>query len=193
MSEQISDGSGKGYLAKVDSENRLFTYSKSASIQHVISDGDENAYQVVGSATLSSGTVTVLHITNDDTDKNMIVTYIRHQVIGATGGTAFPNSSNYFTIRLTRTYSSGGSAVVPVNVFSGSGKTAKVSCYDSGPTLAGTGLEIDRWYTKSDGDMNTFSKEGALIIPPNKTMEVSYIGDMTGGVIYARISFIMGA
>jgi len=41
--------------------------------------------------------------------------------------------------------------------------------------------------------MNTFNKEGALIIPPNQTMEVSYIGDRTGGTIYTRISFIMGS
>jgi len=190
--EQIKDGTGKGYLARVDSDNRLRTYAKSASIQHVVSEHEEEAYQVIGIATLSAGTVVALHIKNISSG-NMVVTYLRHQVVGATGGTSFPNTSNYFTIGLGRTYSSGGSLVTPVNVFGGSGNTAEVTAYQADPTLAGTAQEIDRWYTKSDGDMNTFNKEGALIIPPNQTMEVSYVGDRTGGTIYTRVSFIMGS
>ena len=130
---------------------------------------------------------------NTSSNSNMVITYLRHQVVGATGGTSFPNTSNYFTVGLTRTYASGGSTATPVNVFGGSGNTAEVTAYQSGPTLSGTAQEIDRWYTKSDGDMNTFNKEGALIIPPNQTMEVSYVGDRTGGTIYARISFIIGS
>ena len=190
--EQIKDGTGKGYLARVDSDNRLRTYAKSASIQHVVSEHEEEAYQVIGIATLSAGTVVALHIKNIS-NTNMVVTYLRHQVVGATGGTSFPNTSNYFTVGLTRTYSSGGSVVTPVNVFGGSGNQAEVTAYHGDPTLAGTAQEIDRWYTKSDGDMNTFNKEGALIIPPNQTMEVSYVGDRTGGTIYTRVSFIMGS
>lgn len=187
----IKDGTGKGYLAKVNEENLLMTYAKSASLQHFVSEHNEEAYQVIGVATLSSGTVVVLHITNNS-DKNMIITYLRHQVVGATGGTTFPNANNYFSIMLGRTYSTGGVVATSVNMFAGSGNTSKVTTYQTDPTLTGTGLEIDRWYTKADGDMNTFNKEGALIIPPNKTMEISYIGDNTGGTIYARISFIMG-
>ena len=192
MPDMIKDGTGTAFLARVDSDHRLRTYAKSASIQHVVSEHEEGAYQVIGIATLSAGTVVALHIKNISSG-NMVVTYLRHQVVGATGGTSFPNTSNYFTIGLGRTYSSGGSAATPVNVFGGSGNTAEVTAYQADPTLAGTALEIDRWYTKADGDMNTFNKEGALIIPPNQTMEVSYIGDRTGGTIYTRISFIMGS
>jgi hypothetical protein len=193
MGNMILDGTGHGFKARVDGDHRLRTYSKSASIQHVVSEHEQEAYQVIGTATLSSGTVTVLHIKNISSDTNMVVTYLRHQVIEATGGTSFPNASNYFSVRLMRTYSSGGSTATPVNVFGGSGNTAEVTCYQNGPTLVGTAKEIDRWYTKADGDMNTFNKEGALLIPPNQTMEVSYVGDRTGGTVYARISFIMGS
>ncbi len=193
MPDMIKDGTGSGFLAAVDSNNRLRTYAKSASIQHVVSEHDEEAYQLIGVATLNTGTIPVLHITNNDSEKNMVITYVRHQVVGASGGTSFPNDSNYFSVSLGRTYVSGGSLAVPVNVFSGSGNTPKITAYQAEPTLAGTSNEIDRWYTKSDGDMNTFSKEGALIIPPNKTMEISYVGDKTSGTIYARISFIMGS
>lgn len=188
----ILDGTGNAYKAKVGSDHRLRTYSKSASIQHVESEANEQAYQVIGLASLAATTVSVLHITNNDASRLMIVTYIRHQVIGASGGTAFPNESNYFQVGLGRTYNSGGSEAIPVNVSSGSGNTANIIAYQGGPTLDGTIKEIDRWYTKSDGDMNTFNKEGALIIQPNNTMEISYTGNHTSGGIYGRISFIMG-
>ncbi len=192
MGDTILDGTGDGHFAKVGADHRLRTYSKAASIQHVVSEDDQNAFQVIGTANLSAATVVVLHLTNNDTSENAIVTYLRHQIIAASGGTAFPNVSNYFRIAVGRMYSSGGTVATPVNVFSGSGKTTKVTCYQGGPTLTGTANEIDRWYTKADGDMNTFNKEGALIIPPNKTMEIAYVGDHTGGICYGRISFIMG-
>jgi hypothetical protein len=191
MSDTIRDGTGKGFLAKVNFENRVMVASKAASIQHVVSSNDEDAYQVIGTANLAATTVVVLHLTNNDSEKNAVVTYLRHQIINASGGTAFPNSSNYFRIALGRTYSSGGSAATPVNVYSGSGTTAKVTCYQAAPTLTGTANEIDRWYTKDDGDMNTFNKEGSLIIPPNKTIEIAYVGNHTSGICYGRISFIM--
>ena len=187
----IEDGTGSGMSAKVNSDNRLYTYAKAASIQHVISEMNQDAYQVIGLANLTAGTVIVMHLTNNDSAKNAVVTYIRHQVINAAGGTAFPNEDNYFSVSLGRTYASGGDAATPVNVFSGSGNTPKVTVYQSDPTLAGTANEIDRWYTKADGDMNTFNKEGALIIPPNKTLEISYVGDHTSGLLYARLSFVM--
>ena len=190
---KIQDGTGSGKWAKVDGDNRLSVYAKSASIQHVVSEHEQEAYQVIGTASLSSGTVTVLHIKNISQDKNMVVTYVRHQLVGASGGTSFPNTSNYFSVSLGRTYDSGGAVATPVNVFSGSGHTAEVTAYQDSPTLAGTASEIDRWYTKSDGDMNTFNKEGALIIPPNATMEINYVGDQTSGTIYARLSFIIGS
>ena len=191
MSENIVDGSGKGYSAKVGEDNRLWVNSKSGSIQHSNSSVEKQAYQLIGVASLISGTVTVLHIKNTDSVRNLVVTYLRHQVVGCSGGTTFPNASNYFSVRLGRTYSSGGAEAVPVNVNAGSGNTADLIAYQGGPTLAGTAKEIDRWYTKADGDMNTFNKEGALILPPNTTLEVSYIGDQTAGTVYARISFIM--
>ena len=189
--DTIRDGKGSGALAEVGSDNKLRVSAKSSSIQHSISVKEKQAYQVIGTATLSATTVVVLHVKNISSALNMVVTYLRHQVVGASGGTAFPNSSNYFSVGLRSIYNSGGTEVIPVNVNAGSGNTAQVTAYGNGPILTGHSKEIDRWYTKADGDMNTFNKEGSLVIPPNSTMEVSYTGDQTGGLVYARISFIM--
>ena len=190
MPDSISDGRSRN-TAHVDIENRLWVNAKSSSIQHVISSVDQDAYQVSGSATLSSGTVVALHIINNDPNKNMTITYLRHQIIGASGGTDFPNANNWFSARLGRSYSADGSVVLPVNMFGGSGNAAAITTYEGNPTLTGTAFEFDRWYTKADGDMNTYNKEGALIIPPNRTIELSYVGDRTSGIIHTRISFTM--
>jgi hypothetical protein len=191
MPDMVRDGKGRGYLAGVDKKNRLQTRSVAESIQHNISVDNEEAYQCIGTATLAAATVVGLHIKNTSVTKNMIVTYIRHQIIDQSGGTAIPNASNYFRVALGRTYSATGSTATPVNIFSGSGNQAEVTAYQDDPTLTGTAREIDRWYTKSECDMNAFNKEGSVIIPPNQTIELSYVGDQTGGILYTRISFLL--
>lgn len=191
MSQMIKDGTGRGYLVKVTNENELAVESISESIQHHISSVKQEAYQLIGTATLAAGTVVGVHLKNTSADKQLVVTYIRHQIIDQSGGTAIPNASNYYRVALNRTYSSGGSIITPVNVYAGSGNAAEVTAYGSNPTLAGTAAEIDRWYTKAEADMNIFNKEGAVILPPNQTLELSYVGDQTAGTLYTRISFIM--
>lgn len=187
----IEDGTGQGYKAKVSSGNKLEVSAVTSSIQHAISADQGQAYQVIGMATLAAGTTVCLHIQNTSSSMHMDVTYIRHQILDPSGGTSFPNASNYFRIAFGRTYASGGSIVTPVNVNQAKGNIAGITVYDSGPTLIGTALEIDRWYTKSEGDMNALNKEGAVIIEPNRTIELAYVGDRSGGTIYSRLSFLM--
>jgi hypothetical protein len=187
----IEDGKGSGRQAEVDGKHRLQTAAKSRTIQHVVSEEDEQAYQCACTATAAVGTVTCLHLQNNSATRNVVVSFIRLQNITLAGGTAVPNVLNYFTIALGRTYVSGGASATPVNVSSGSSNIADVTVYNSGPTLTGTALEIDRWYPASDGDEQTFNKEGAVIIPAGQTMEISFVGDHTSGTLYSRLSFIM--
>lgn len=188
---EITDGTGNCYGAKVSSNNKLFVVSESWSLQHAISEENQLAFQLLTTSSLSAGTVVAMHLRNTNETKNMVVTFIRHQIIGAAGGTAFPNISNYFTIASNRKHVSGGVEITPVNVFVNSGITSGILAHNSNPTLTGTPLEIDRWYTKENGDMNTFDKDGALIVPPGQDIEFSYIGDQTSGTIYTRVSFVM--
>lgn len=191
MPDMIRDGQGKGFLAGVDGDNRLRVSAKTESLQHLISQEKNESYQCIGTATLANDTVVILHIKNISNNKEMVITYIRHQIINPDGGTALPNVSNYYKIALRRTYVSGGIVATPVNVWAGSGNAADVTAYQGGPILEGTAQEIDRQYTKESGDMNIFNKEGAVIIPPNETIELSYVSDQTSGTIYTRISFLM--
>ena len=191
MPDMIVDGTGKGYRAKVSSSNKLEVIAISDSIQHEVSQSQGQAYQVIGIATLSSGRTVSLHVSNSSSTRSLVVTYVRHQIIDHSGGTTFPNASNYFSLALGRVYVSGGATVTPVNLNQGSGNNAEVVAYQTNPTLSGTVFEIDRWYTKAEGDMNAFIKEGSIVVQPNRTIELAYVGDQTGGIIYSRMSFLM--
>lgn len=187
----IEDGKGTGIQAKVSHKHRLYVDAKCSSLQHIISEESEGAYQVIGTATAANATVVLLHMTNNDPVDNIVFSYARLQNITLAGGTAIPNAANYFSIRLGRTYDSGGAAVVPVNVHGGSSNIADVTAYQTNPALAGTALEIDRWYPTKDGDIEKYAKEGSVIIPAGQTIEVAYVGDHTSGTLYSRASFYM--
>lgn len=187
----INDGTGGCASVKVSPNHKLNVISESRSLQHAASEENKLAFQVLTTTNLASGTVVAMHLKNNNESKNMVFTYIRHQIIGASGGMDFPNESNYFLLAANRIYDSGGVEITPVNVFINSGITSGIIARNGNPTLIGTPLEIDRWYTKADGDMNTFNKEGALILGPGQTIEMSYVGDRTGGILYTRASFII--
>lgn len=198
----LEDGMGSGKKAKVDIDNRLSVSSRSETIQHFVSHEEENAYQILTTVPIVAGEITALHMKNTSNDKDITITYIRHQMIASTGTfPSTPTNSNYFRLGFGRKYSSGGSLVTPagsngneyiiVNVNEGSGNTAEIVAYANNPTLTGTLKEIDRWYTKANGDMNTFNKEGSVIIKPGNTMEAGYVSSDVTGSLYVRISFLM--
>lgn len=189
----IDDGKGSGKKAKVDVDNRLAVSSRAESIQHYISHEEEQAYQVLNVTPFTAGTTVACHFKNVSADKDMIITYIRHQVLNPSEtlpSNADPETGEFFRIAFGRTYSSGGAETLPVNIFRGSGNLAEVEFHCGNPTLSGIAVEIDRWYTQSDTDMNVFNKEGSVVIGPNQTIELSYVSKGTGH-LYSRLSFLM--
>ena len=193
MTMIIQDGTGTGKTTKVGFDNQLEVHASSVEQQHYYSERFGQAYQVQGfTGTLSSATLPILHIRNTSVDKEIVITYIRHQVVDQSA--TVPATSEYFSLRLGRTYSSGGTAVTPTNLNTGSGNEAEATCYDgtgSTLTLAGTATEIDRYYTVSEASLLVFNKEGSIIIAPNDTLECAYVGTSTAGIAYCRVSFYM--
>ena len=124
---KIESGVGNGKWAGVDLNNRLKVAAETLPYQHIISKEEEQAYQVSGTATLASGTVVGMIIKNTSTTRNTVVTYVRHQIIDAAGGTAFPAAACYFTLNVGCSYTSGGAAVTPVNMAVGSGNIVDCS------------------------------------------------------------------
>ena len=178
-----------GTTARVDSNQRLQVAAKASPVQHIVSEELEDAYQVIGEATPAVGTVIPLFITNNDTTKKCVLSYIRLQVVGQspTG----PSTAEYFSIRTGGSHTGGGTAVTPVNMHIGSSKSASVTAYKENTLVVVAGTEIDRWYPTSDGDTVAYNKEGALIIPAGGSIEIAYVGTGTVGLVYARASFYM--
>ena len=183
---KIIDGSGKGYEAKVTSSNRLLTEALSVPIQHAVSHDKQQSYQVISTIDIAASKQYFLSVTNTSSTKDMIVTYIRVNSASA----AATNEDAFFSIEVNGSYTSGGSAVIPTNVYVGSPNSADVEAYGNGAiTTGGTPLEIDRNYTANS--MQSFSKEGSIVIPKNATIHIAHTGSTAAGTAYARISFYM--
>jgi hypothetical protein len=136
-----------------------------------------------------AATEQVLHIKNTSSSKNMVVTYLRHQVVGGDGTVpSVDGASHYFEVVVGSTRT-GGTAVTPVNMYTNHGNTAEVEAYNDATVTGGS--VVDKWFTKAFGDMNTFNKEGSLVIPPNQGMHIAYTHLNTTGKVYARVSFVM--
>lgn len=88
MPDQIRDGTGDGYLAKVDSTNRLRSRAVESSEEHA-ANLLGNAYNLnTGSITLTSAADTpVAYLKNNETT-NLIVTAMAVGVNHSTGGSA---------------------------------------------------------------------------------------------------------
>jgi len=175
----------------VDTSYRMFVNSKSSPVQHIISEEEENAYQVLGETAwaAASGAENILHLQNTSTDKNIVVTYIRLQVVT---DLTIPAIGSYFTLETGETYSSGGTATVPVNMHIGSSKTASADVYHNNPTLTGTSTIFEKWLPSTSGNTETYSKEGSIIINPTKTIKVTFTPAASHtGTAYARMSFYM--
>ena len=193
MGEQIRDGGGKGFLVKVTGENQLKTTAEVHSIQHHVSRVNGETYQVIGDfASIVGSTYSILHLKNTNSIKKMCVSYIRVQAVGITGSTV-PDPDSYFQIGFGTTYSSGGTATIPVVLNRTSGKASGVTAYGNNPTVSGTFTEFDRWYLEGDGKMMVFNKEGSLFLGQNDTMEIRFVSDSntSAGTAYARVTFFL--
>ena len=84
--EQIQDGTGKGYLAKVDNANRLSTNSVTTSAQEFAS-ANGLAYNLnTGVITLTNATKTpVLYLKNNE-DLDLIIDLVLYMTGASTGG-----------------------------------------------------------------------------------------------------------
>ena len=192
MAFRIEDGKGRGYISEVNKDLQLQVESKNDHIQHFTSIKKGQAYQVIGDdTTVTNATQTILHLTNDSSTHYMVVTYIRCSAMDLAGGTAIPNASTRFELGFGRSYSSGGTEVTPVNMNKTSGNVAEATAYDNSPTLSGTFVEADRFYPSSDGEEQTYNKEGSIILGKNDTFEIRLVTDHTSGTAYARVTFIM--
>ena len=181
-----------GTAATVTPQNQILTKSEVISQQHFISTEFGRSFQAEGvSVTLTSATHTVLHLKNDDPQRNMVISYIRTQLVGANASNLL---TNYFELGFDRTVSANGTVVEPTNMNRGSGVAATFTATSGAgttPTMAGTFVSFDKWYPKEGNDRLSYNKEGSIILGLNDTLEVRYVGTATAGNAYARATIMM--
>lgn len=178
-----------GKIAGVTSEHQLQVEAEVHELQHHISRSTGQAYQVRGETdTLTAATIPVLHLRNDDPDRALVISFIRSGVVATNA--SLPAIAEYFALGFNTTIS-GGTAVTPVNMNRKSGSDALVTATTSTPTSAGTFVEFDRWYPNSNGDRESYNKQGSIILGLNDTIEIRHISTGTAGVSWARITFMM--
>ena len=102
-----------------------------------------------------------------------------------------PAIAQSFGIGFGRTYSSGGTLTVPVNMNTGSGNVAPVTCYGNSPTMAGTNVEFEKVWNKAEAEVYAYNKGGSILLAPNKTIEFYYIGTATAGRALCLASFYL--
>ena len=179
----LKDGTGSSNEAKVYDDNALKTKSIRVTEQEYISDTQGQAYQVSTDLAITNTEQNLLLLKNSS-ELDMIITYIRFETIGA--ATASVNA--YFNIKIGGDYSSGGTAVTPINVNAGSSNSATGLFYEGSGTAittSGTFNQIDRTYK----DDNTYNKEGALILPKGSCLLLTHKGSTVAGNVYCRVSF----
>jgi hypothetical protein len=184
----LESGVGNADKLGITSENQAKVQAEIHELQHHVSWTDGQCYQTIGyESAITNTTQTILHIKNTSSTKNFVVSYMRLQIVGESGGTALPAAATFFSLGFGRTYSSGGRSVTPVNMNQTSGNVAALTCYDDSPTLAGTFTEFDNWYPDS-GAMITYNKHGSLILGLNDTMEIRLTTNHTAGTGFARVT-----
>ena len=182
--------SATGRIARVAESERLLVQSESRSVPYEISQRYGRTFQVFGTANLASGTVTVGHIRNDDPNRNLVFSNLFVTLIGATGGTALPNTTNYFQVGFGLTVASGGTVKTPINTNAGSGVGSISTFTNANPTMSGTMSTIARFYPRIDGDRERLPDPDGIILGLNDTFTVQFVGDKTAGIAYWGLQFV---
>lgn len=183
----IEDGTGSGYIAKVDAEHMLSAHTVAGCecLHDSLVRGD--VYQIEGEATEAAATQNVLFIRNDDPNKMLCVETIEAECIdlNASAGVGI-----YIDVVFDLTYGSVGTVVMPVNHNRASSNIALATCYDNDPTLAGTPAMLEKWFPEStDPRPIEWDLHGSPILALNDTLAVRLTSTGAGGTAKAIIKF----
>jgi len=179
MGLQIEDGHGSGYSLKVSGVGQAHTVSESHEMQHHISRYNQMVYRVHSiDPGITAKTQTILHLRNNDTAHNLVVSSIHMQAITSTASK--PVVGEYFSLGFDSTVASGGTEATPVNLNRLSGLVASVTVTGVDPTMSGTFLEVDRTYHSANGTEYTFEEHSSIILGLNNTLEIQFTSTGTG-------------
>lgn len=156
----IKDGTGTGYLAMVNSENRLITTSVSESIDSHINQIEGQSYSVVVSQTPAGANNCFCYIKNLSTSAKIFITSVK--LYTATDETIQVKLKDSGT-------TAGGTIYVPVNRNSGSTNSAN-ALVEVGNNITGLagGLVVDQFFIEGATTTNKFDWDSGLVVDTNQ-------------------------
>jgi hypothetical protein len=183
MPDTIRDGTGGGYLAEVDSENRLKTTAVQSSVEHHINHDEGEAYNFLFEVTTGDADVTVAYMKNAN-NKDIVVEGIYAYVSAACELELKRGASGTRNAAVTET---------PVNLNAGSNQSA-AGTFESGADLGGGAATLDgnevamfKYKFIAESATKFFNFDQDIILPPNQTMTVTC--DTNAVVVQAMIPF----
>ncbi len=179
-------GGGKGYIAGVSSENRLFTSTVQSSIEHHVNHTEGLAFNIVFSQSPTAADDCIFYMLNSD-DKDMCVEGI---TLGVTDCTA--DETLYFKVGDSGTRN-GANTVTPVNLNAGSGNNADGTFeygadLDGGSATLAGGSEFKRlvFAGVTDSSSKYYNFESDLILPKNRALTI-WVGGSAAGTYYITV------
>jgi len=169
MGDVIRDGTGKSYLAGVNSKNRLLSECITYSGEHTANHEDGNAYNMLFEKTPATAGDCFLYLKNGDTI-DLIIEGVWLRVA----------SAEQVTIKLNDVGTPvDGTAVTPANLNAGA-NSAALGTFQSGSAITGLsgGTIINKiWATSTETSFFNFEQD--VIVSPNLVFTAYAI---TGGV-----------
>lgn len=181
----LESGTGNGKLAGIDDDNRVLTASFNIPFPHLIAKDYQKTFSVHGSsATLSVGDNSVLLLENDNEDNIIVLNRVILQTVGVT-----PSASDYFLLETDSEYSTGGTAVTPVNLSSGSSVTSGAVAYEGNFGLTGAPKFAATIWPQADKALINLPIEGGVLVLPGKSVSVGYTSAAAVGFVVATVFF----
>lgn len=167
----IKDGTGKGYLAKIDGDNRLMTTAISESIDSHVNQKEGQSYSIIVSQTPTGAGDCFCYILNLSTTYKIFVTSIK--IYTVTDETIQVKIKDVGT-------AAGGTPYIPVNRNSGSTNLADATI-EVGNDITGLagGLVVDQFFVKGNASTIKLDWDSGLIIDTNQTATFYAV---TGGI-----------
>ena len=147
----------------------------------------KTAFSVTGTTdTLTAAKIPVVYIENTSSDKDLVI----YSVVAQTAAEAATLGvvTIYWSQDLGLTCTGG---TVPVNLNTGSSKSAEATCLNSTPTLSVAGSEIGRIYAKANSEIISIDNGQAVTLAPGGTWSINYTTTGTAGVATAAVYFYL--
>ena len=168
MGLQILDGRGRGYLASVDTDNKLRTLATSETRMAYESAIKRTAY--IWTASLDLGAdKNVMWLRNDSTDDFLSIYSVVMYASAATNVEFYVGSGN--TV--------GGTVVTGINLHVGSGDVAKATCRHTNTNVdAGAGMTLMATAKVGVSGEEQVDFDGALILDYNHELALNVVTDI---------------